>query len=51
MVCWDISKRENNALIVELKSLGGEAFGYEVDVSDLGQVQRTAALVRIRFSQ
>ncbi|OXA40600.1 17-beta-hydroxysteroid dehydrogenase 13 [Folsomia candida] len=46
MVCWDISKRENNALIVELKSLGGEAFGYEVDVSDLGQVQRTAALVK-----
>jgi hypothetical protein len=49
LVCWDISKRENIALVIELKSLGADVVGYDVDVSDLGQVQRAAALVSLIF--
>lgn len=44
-MCWDINKRENNALIVELKSKGGDAYGYDLDVSDMAQVHKIAAQV------
>lgn len=45
LVCWDISKRENTALVIELKSMGADATGYEVDVSEINHVQRVAAKV------
>jgi len=46
LVCWDILKRDNEDTVSLLKSMGAEAFAYEVDVSEKSQVDATAARVK-----
>ena len=45
IICWDIDSRGNTGITTELKSVGVAAYNYDVDVSDMNQVQATAEKV------
>ncbi|XP_035703799.1 epidermal retinol dehydrogenase 2 isoform X2 [Folsomia candida] len=46
IVCWDIHKGNNDALVKSLRKLGAFAYGYMVDVSDRSTVECFADKVR-----
>jgi len=47
LVCWDVSKRDNDQVVKELKKMGAIAYAYEVDISDRSQVETVADMVLI----
>jgi len=49
VVCWSRSAKPNEEVVEKIRSRGGKAFAYTVDVSNRGQVESTAALVMLIF--
>lgn len=46
VVCTDINKQANDAVVEEIKSTGGEAHGYKCDCSSRDDIYRVADLVK-----
>lgn len=44
-MCWSKSAKPNEEVVQKIRSLGGKAFAYTVDVSNREQVEAAAKLV------
>jgi len=45
IVCWDIEVEANGKLVNELSNSGTKAYGYILDLSNMGSIRETSAKV------